>query len=332
MSAMKQEEAIQQVIRAMMERVLDRVLVTDPFIAEKHHARRPLYAALVPDEIFKSAHFERRFVTPFGHAWEQVARVAAQASSRSANVNHMIRGTVGEERQQDVCADARPEWHDYTVVQDGKAESYHARRQTPHEEPDWRTREGRKVPQAAPGRAKDVDYWKQQIWALERQAKAAADAGDVAKVERLVARAAKLAKKADEEERLHPQAKRNNDFASPLENVAGALRRLQALPAHARVARDGAAGRLTQTAAQRQAQDASRDGAVRYVVADGEHYQVASEKPAAGVDRDVFKNGKMVGYQRDGLVYGPNHKPFTPGTPLARLKKALGRRLAHGVA
>lgn len=98
MSAMKQEEAIQQVIRAMMERVLDRVLVTDPFIAEKHHARRPLYAALVPDEIFKSAHFERRFVTPFGHAWEQVARVAAQASSRSANVNHMIRGTVGEER------------------------------------------------------------------------------------------------------------------------------------------------------------------------------------------------------------------------------------------
>lgn len=38
----------------------------DPFIKEKHHANKPLYAALVPDEIFKGSHFERRFVTPFG--------------------------------------------------------------------------------------------------------------------------------------------------------------------------------------------------------------------------------------------------------------------------
>ncbi len=60
--------AIQDVIKAMMDRVMERVLVTDPFIEEEHRAKRPLYAALVPGEIFKGSHFERRFVTPFGNA------------------------------------------------------------------------------------------------------------------------------------------------------------------------------------------------------------------------------------------------------------------------
>jgi hypothetical protein len=59
-------QAIQDVVSAMMDRVLQRVLLDDPFIKEKHHANKPLYAALVPDEIFKGSHFERRFVTPFG--------------------------------------------------------------------------------------------------------------------------------------------------------------------------------------------------------------------------------------------------------------------------
>ncbi len=56
---------IEQLIHTLMENVLQKVLYDDPFLPEKHHAAKPLYAALVPDEIFKSAHFERRFVTPF---------------------------------------------------------------------------------------------------------------------------------------------------------------------------------------------------------------------------------------------------------------------------
>lgn len=67
--------AIQSVIKAMMERVMDNVLVKDPFVVETHQTKRPLYAALVPDEIFKGSHFERRFVTPFGKAWETLAIV-----------------------------------------------------------------------------------------------------------------------------------------------------------------------------------------------------------------------------------------------------------------
>ena len=65
--------AIKEVVSRMMDRVMDNVLINDPFIKEKHHSAKPLYAALVPDEIFKGSHFERRFVTPFGGVWEKLA-------------------------------------------------------------------------------------------------------------------------------------------------------------------------------------------------------------------------------------------------------------------
>jgi hypothetical protein len=72
------KDAIQSKIINMMERVMDRVLVSDPFIVDKFRAEKPLYAALVPNEIFKGSHFERRFVTPFGSVWEDLAVTAAQ--------------------------------------------------------------------------------------------------------------------------------------------------------------------------------------------------------------------------------------------------------------
>ena len=49
----KMKAAIQAVIKTMMDRVMENVLVNDPFLADKHHASKPLYSALVPDEIFK---------------------------------------------------------------------------------------------------------------------------------------------------------------------------------------------------------------------------------------------------------------------------------------
>ena len=96
----KQEmkDAIQGVIQNMMERVMERVLVTDPFIKEKHRADKPLYAALVPDEIFKGSHFERRFVTPFGNAWESLAVVAAKYGLGKGETGRRINGVVKSER------------------------------------------------------------------------------------------------------------------------------------------------------------------------------------------------------------------------------------------
>ncbi|MBW2062964.1 MAG: TdeIII family type II restriction endonuclease [Deltaproteobacteria bacterium] len=89
---------IQLVITMLMERVMNKVLVVDPFIKEQHRAKKPLYAALVPDEIFKGSHFERRFVTPFGDVWEKLAVVAANAGLGYGTTHRRIEGVVNAER------------------------------------------------------------------------------------------------------------------------------------------------------------------------------------------------------------------------------------------
>lgn len=92
------KEAIQEVIRALMDRVMEKVLSTDPFLKDEHRAKKPLYAALVPDEIFKGSHFERRFVTPFGNVWESLAVVAANAGLGRGITRHRIDGQVKSDR------------------------------------------------------------------------------------------------------------------------------------------------------------------------------------------------------------------------------------------
>lgn len=98
MNKREMKKSIQTVIKNMMDKVMDNVLIKDPFIPEKHHAEKPLYAALVPDEIFKGSHFERRFVTPFGNAWEELGRVAGNTGRGSAERQKMIEGDIDEER------------------------------------------------------------------------------------------------------------------------------------------------------------------------------------------------------------------------------------------
>ena len=92
------KKAIQAVIRGMMDRVLEKVLVEDPFIPDEHRANKPLYSMLVPDEIFKGSHFERRFVTPFGTAWERLALVAAEKGLGHGELGHEVTGRVNRER------------------------------------------------------------------------------------------------------------------------------------------------------------------------------------------------------------------------------------------
>lgn len=76
---------------------MERVLITDPFIVEAHHTKKPLYAALVPDEIFRESHFERRFVTPFGSVWEKLAVQVALAHHGHCLQGASVEGTVGDE-------------------------------------------------------------------------------------------------------------------------------------------------------------------------------------------------------------------------------------------
>lgn len=94
----KMKIAAQAVIRDMMNSFMHKILIDDPFLAEEHCKQKPLYAALVPDEIFKGSHFERRFVTPFGKVWENLAVVAAKYGLGYGTTNHMINGYVRQER------------------------------------------------------------------------------------------------------------------------------------------------------------------------------------------------------------------------------------------
>jgi hypothetical protein len=90
-------EAIRDIVQTMMDKVMERVLITDPFVEETHHANKPLYAALVPDEIFKGSHFERRFVTPFGSAWEKLAVAVGSVYHGSCSKGVKVEGTIGKE-------------------------------------------------------------------------------------------------------------------------------------------------------------------------------------------------------------------------------------------
>jgi hypothetical protein len=92
------KDAIQSRIRSMMERVLDRVLRQDPFDVEEHRRQKPIYAALVPDEIFKGSHFERRFVTPFGRIWEVLACDVALAAGYTPVTQFTCTGSIKQER------------------------------------------------------------------------------------------------------------------------------------------------------------------------------------------------------------------------------------------
>lgn len=91
-------EAIKGIITSMMDRVMSKVLFEDPFIPENHRAKKPLYAALVPDEIFKGSHFERRFVTPFGDVWEKLAIVVGKVTFYKVEKGYSITGQIPAER------------------------------------------------------------------------------------------------------------------------------------------------------------------------------------------------------------------------------------------
>ena len=54
--------AICNIVQSLMENVMDRVLVTDPFVAEEHHAKKPLFIS----EINKlGAHYKERIYREF---------------------------------------------------------------------------------------------------------------------------------------------------------------------------------------------------------------------------------------------------------------------------
>lgn len=90
----KMKDAIQSIIKGLMEEVFNYVLNTKPFSAESLRQNRPLYAALVPEEVFKASHFERSFVRLFGKAWEDLTVAAAEHGLGKGRKGAMISGKI----------------------------------------------------------------------------------------------------------------------------------------------------------------------------------------------------------------------------------------------
>lgn len=111
-------EAILSVIKNLMDGVMNNVLYKHPFIAEEFSKDKPLYAALVPNEIWKGSHFERRFTTPFGKAWQSLAVEVGKTYHGQCGQEIKVEGLVGKEslrRIQEVlnrleAREASPNW------------------------------------------------------------------------------------------------------------------------------------------------------------------------------------------------------------------------------
>ena len=86
--------AVEEVIVSAMDAVMDKVLRQDPFDIEERRRVAPLHMALVPEDILKGSHFERRFVTPFGSVWEKLAKVIGEQTFGFGANQHMIVGRV----------------------------------------------------------------------------------------------------------------------------------------------------------------------------------------------------------------------------------------------
>jgi hypothetical protein len=72
-------------------------LFKHPFIVEDFSKDKPLYAALVPNEIWKGSHFERRFTTPFGKAWQSLAVAVGKTYHGQCGQEVKVEGLVGKE-------------------------------------------------------------------------------------------------------------------------------------------------------------------------------------------------------------------------------------------
>lgn len=80
-------EAIALFATSVVERTLRMRVQLEPWDVEEEKRLRPFAFALVPEEVWKGAKFERSFVTSFGSAWEEMALLVARD-----RYNHAERG------------------------------------------------------------------------------------------------------------------------------------------------------------------------------------------------------------------------------------------------
>jgi hypothetical protein len=73
------KEGIKEIIRRMMEGVVNRRIVEEPWNPEEEKENKPFHFAIAPELVWKGSKFERSLVTSMGQiGWEQIARIIAE--------------------------------------------------------------------------------------------------------------------------------------------------------------------------------------------------------------------------------------------------------------
>lgn len=94
---------IEEVISAMMERIICRRIVEEPFRQEDIETKNPFGYRLVPIEIWKGSKFERSFVTTLGQmSFEQLARIIAEGTGATAENQHVEDITINTWRKEKI--------------------------------------------------------------------------------------------------------------------------------------------------------------------------------------------------------------------------------------
>ena len=88
------ENAIAALVNGLVARTLHKRVELEPWDVEDEKRRRPFAFALVPEEVWKGAKFERSFVTSFGSAWEEMALLVARDAHDHAQRGHRYEGRL----------------------------------------------------------------------------------------------------------------------------------------------------------------------------------------------------------------------------------------------
>lgn len=119
----KTEEAIKAVLVRFMDGVMERRLVAEPWDYDEYQAVLPFHVALVPEEIWKGAKFERSFVTSLGMiGWEEIAKIIAEDKRGYAKRNERIVGKIYQEKSDKIVGILRELEHKSTRKPDWDAE------------------------------------------------------------------------------------------------------------------------------------------------------------------------------------------------------------------
>lgn len=112
------ERAVAMFVTGLVERTLRRRVELEPWDAEAENLLRPFAFALVPEEVWKGAKFERSFATSFGAAWEEMALLVARDKYDHAERGGRYSGTLHQEQLSQIqrilneleSGGRRPDW------------------------------------------------------------------------------------------------------------------------------------------------------------------------------------------------------------------------------